>query len=63
MATQDQLNALIADIASDINGFIGASVVDVESGLPLANGIIEPAEKYSGRPRRAPATSCMSNAR
>ncbi len=42
MATQDQLNALIADIASDINGFIGASVVDVESGLPLASHSVRP---------------------
>lgn len=40
--TQDQLNALIADIASDINGFIGASVVDVESGLPLASHSVRP---------------------
>ncbi|MGH3688908.1 MAG: hypothetical protein ACRDT7_02015 [Microbacterium sp.] len=42
MATQDQLNALIADIAGDINGFIGASVVDVESGLPLASNSVRP---------------------
>ena len=40
--TQDQLNALIADIASDINGFIGASVVDVEAGLPLASHSVRP---------------------
>ncbi|WAA66507.1 hypothetical protein [Microbacterium oxydans] len=42
MATQDELNALIADIAHDINGFIGASVVDLESGLPLASSSTRP---------------------
>lgn len=42
MSTQDQLNALITDIANDINGFIGASVVDVESGLPLASNSVRP---------------------
>ncbi|KQQ62667.1 hypothetical protein [Microbacterium sp. Leaf320] len=42
MATQDELNALIQQIADDINGFIGASVVDVESGLPLATKSVRP---------------------
>jgi len=42
MATQDELNALIADIAADINGFIGASVVDLESGMPLASSSVRP---------------------
>jgi predicted regulator of Ras-like GTPase activity (Roadblock/LC7/MglB family) len=42
MATQDQLNSLIAGIATDVNGFIGASVVDVESGLPLASNSMRP---------------------
>lgn len=42
MATQDEINKLIADIAGDINGFIGASVVDLESGLPLASSSTRP---------------------
>ena len=42
MATQDQLNALLADIERDINGFIGASIVDLESGLPLASSSVRP---------------------
>lgn len=42
MATQDELNQLIADIANDINGFIGASVVDLESGLPLTSNSTRP---------------------
>lgn len=42
MATQDELNTLIADIANDINGFIGASVVDLESGMPLASSSVRP---------------------
>lgn len=42
MATQDELNTLIADIAADINGFIGASVVDLESGMPLASSSVRP---------------------
>ncbi|MFD6816692.1 MULTISPECIES: roadblock/LC7 domain-containing protein [Microbacterium] len=37
MATQDELNQLIDDIAHDINGFIGASIVDLESGLPITS--------------------------
>ena len=42
MATQDELNALIEDIANDINGFIGASVVDLESGMPLTSSSVRP---------------------
>ncbi|PRB63506.1 hypothetical protein [Microbacterium sp. MYb45] len=42
MTTQDELNTLIADIARDINGFIGASVVDLESGMPLASSSVRP---------------------
>jgi predicted regulator of Ras-like GTPase activity (Roadblock/LC7/MglB family) len=42
MATQDELSALIADIAHDINGFIGASIVDLESGLPLTSSSSSP---------------------
>jgi predicted regulator of Ras-like GTPase activity (Roadblock/LC7/MglB family) len=42
MTTQDELNTLIADIAHDINGFIGASVVDLESGMPLASSSVRP---------------------
>lgn len=37
MASQDELNRLLDNIASDVNGFIGASVVDLESGMPLAS--------------------------
>lgn len=29
-------NALVGDIASEVNGFIGASVVDLNSGMTLA---------------------------
>lgn len=42
MATQDELNNLIADIARDVNGFIGASIVDLESGLPLTSNSVRP---------------------
>lgn len=42
MATQDQLTALLADIERDINGFIGASIVDLGSGLPLASSSVRP---------------------
>ncbi|MCT1478256.1 hypothetical protein [Microbacterium sp. p3-SID336] len=42
MATQDELNQLIDDIAGDINGFIGASIVDLESGLPLTSSSTRP---------------------
>lgn len=42
MPTQDELTALITDIAKDINGFIGASVVDLESGLPLTSSTTRP---------------------
>lgn len=42
MATQDQLNHLIESIANDVNGFIGASVVDIESGMPLASATRRP---------------------
>lgn len=37
MATQEELNGLIDSIANDVNGFIGASIVDLESGMPLAS--------------------------
>ncbi|MBP3977174.1 hypothetical protein [Microbacterium sp. BLY] len=42
MATQDELNTLLADIKHDVNGFIGASIVDLESGLPLASSSVRP---------------------
>ncbi|MDF2506851.1 MAG: hypothetical protein K0Q52_710 [Microbacterium sp.] len=42
MTTQDALNTLIADIARDTNGFIGASVVDLESGMPLTSSSVRP---------------------
>lgn len=37
MASQEKLNEMIEAIAGDINGFIGASVVDIESGMPLTS--------------------------
>lgn len=37
MASQDELNRLLENISADVNGFIGASVVDLESGMPLAS--------------------------
>ena len=37
MASQDELNQLLTDVSKDVNGFIGASVVDLESGMPLAS--------------------------
>lgn len=42
MASQDEYNKLIADIAQDVNGFIGASIVDLESGMPLASASTRP---------------------
>lgn len=42
MATQDELNQLIDDIGGDVNGFIGASIVDLESGLPLTSSSTRP---------------------
>lgn len=37
MASQDEMTGLIEAIAQDINGFVGASIVDIESGMPLAS--------------------------
>lgn len=37
MASQEKLNEMIEAIAGDINGFIGASIVDIESGMPLTS--------------------------
>ncbi len=42
MASQDQLNRLLDDVAKDVNGFIGASIVDLESGMPLASKTTRP---------------------
>ncbi|MCL6423385.1 hypothetical protein Bequi_08295 [Brachybacterium sp. JHP9] len=42
MASQEDLNNLITAIANDVNGFIGASIVDVESGMPLASASRRP---------------------
>ena len=33
MSRQEELNRLINNIASDLEGFMGASVVDVETGM------------------------------
>ncbi|WP_210504171.1 roadblock/LC7 domain-containing protein [Nocardioides xinjiangensis] len=32
----DKYDAILEDIAAGVNGFIGASIVDLESGMPLA---------------------------
>lgn len=37
MANQEDFNHLITALAADVNGFIGASIVDIESGMPLAS--------------------------
>ena len=37
MSRQEELNRLINNIASDLEGFMGASVVDVEPGMALAS--------------------------
>lgn len=42
MASQDQLNRLLTAVAEDVNGFIGASIVDLESGMPLASTTTRP---------------------
>lgn len=42
MASQEDLNNLITAIANDVNGFIGASIVDLESGMPLASASRRP---------------------
>ena len=42
MASQEELNQLLDDISNDVNGFIGASVVDLESGMPLASISLRP---------------------
>lgn len=36
MATEKELNETLEQIAGEINGFIGASVVDMDSGMTLA---------------------------
>lgn len=36
MATEKELNETLEKIAGEINGFIGASVVDMDSGMTLA---------------------------
>lgn len=42
MASQDQLNQLLNQVAEDVNGFVGASIVDLESGMPLASKTTRP---------------------
>lgn len=37
MSRQEQLNKLINNIAGDLEGFMGASVVDTETGMSLAS--------------------------
>lgn len=37
MGRQEKLTKLIDDIAADLGGFIGASVVDLETGMSLAS--------------------------
>ena len=37
MAQQEQLNDFMNNLAEDINGFIGASVVDLGTGMSLAS--------------------------
>ena len=37
MSRQEVLNRLINNMASDLEGFMGASVVDVETGMSLAS--------------------------
>lgn len=37
MASQEELTRVIANINADVNGFIGASIVDLETGMPLAS--------------------------
>ncbi len=37
MATQDQMTDVIARLAADISGFLGACIVDMETGMPLAS--------------------------
>lgn len=37
MATQEQMLDAINRIESSVNGFIGASIVDMETGMPLAS--------------------------
>ena len=36
MATEKELNETLEKIAGEINGFIGASIVDMDSGMTLA---------------------------
>ena len=37
MSRQEDLNNLIANISNDLDGFIGASVVDLDTGMSLAS--------------------------
>ncbi|MDO5635224.1 MAG: hypothetical protein Q4G34_10200 [Micrococcus sp.] len=37
MASQEELTRVIDNINADVNGFIGASIVDLETGMPLAS--------------------------
>ncbi|MEZ2121873.1 MULTISPECIES: hypothetical protein [unclassified Corynebacterium] len=37
MSRQEDLNNLIANISSDLDGFIGASIVDLDTGMSLAS--------------------------
>lgn len=37
MASQEELTRIIDNINADVNGFIGASIVDMETGMPLAS--------------------------
>ncbi len=43
MATQAEMNQLIENIQADISGMLGASVVDLETGMPLASKSTAPA--------------------
>ncbi|GAB95133.1 putative regulator of Ras-like GTPase activity (Roadblock/LC7/MglB family) [Kineosphaera limosa] len=37
MATQDQMTDVINRLSNDISGFLGACIVDMETGMPLAS--------------------------
>ena len=37
MATQDQMTDVINRLAADVSGFMGACIVDMETGMPLAS--------------------------
>ena len=37
MTQQDSLNGFLEALSTDLNGFIGASVVDLDTGMSLAS--------------------------